>query len=185
MTIEIVDYDPAWPDDFGVLARSLSGALGELAKRIDHIGSTSVPGLVAKDIIDIQVTVDDITCTRIVPAMQAGGFLHRPDITRDSLTGITPDSPELSKRYFKEPQGSRVANIHVREAGRLNQQYALLFRDYLRAKPEVRAAYAEIKQQLAKQFAEDVDAYYDIKDPYMDTIYFAARDWAELTGWVA
>jgi len=74
-------------------------------------------------------------------------------------------------------------NIHIREQGRINQRYALLFRDFLRYDSVVRDAYAAVKKELAKRFSSDRDAYYAIKDPYMDTIYQAAKLWAKLSDW--
>lgn len=84
---------------------------------------------------------------------------------------------ELRKLFFKQIEGGRPANLHIREFGRFNQKYPLLCRDYLRAHPLAAAAYAEIKMQLAKRFADDVDSYYDIKDPVFDLIMEGAKDW--------
>ena len=71
----------------------------------------------------------------------------------------------------------------MREEGRLNQLYPLLFRDFLRADEPTRLAYEDIKRELARRFADDVEAYYAIKDPYMDTVYRAALMWKEATAW--
>ena len=181
--IEIVDPKTEWPLEFSVISEALNIALGAAVVRIDHIGSTSVPGLVAKDIIDIQITVTDIGDESLPKLMESSGFTHRPQIVNDLLVGVSPDSPELKKLFFREPQGQRTANIHVREQNRLNQQYALLFRDYLRAHSDICDAYGRIKLELARKFPNDVDAYYDIKDPYIDTLFFAAREWAKHSGW--
>ncbi len=101
--IEIVEYDARWADEFATLAAELRAALGALALAVDHIGSTSVPDLAAKDAIDVQVTVaalgDDVT-----RAMTAAGFTHRVDITADHVPPGTPAKPavpaDLAKLYF-------------------------------------------------------------------------------------
>lgn len=180
--IEIVDPDPTWPAQFAELDVELAAAMGPLALRVDHIGSTSVPGLAAKDVIDVQITVAELG-PAIVDALTEAGFAHRADIDSDLLTGCD-DPDELRKLYFNERAGDRRANIHVRAAGRANQRYALLFRDHLRADDAVRDAYAELKRVLAREYPDDADGYYDIKDPAMDIIYRSAEHWATATGWV-
>ncbi len=184
-SIVIVDYQPSWPSDFARLAATIRAELGDLALQINHIGSTSVTGLAAKDVIDIQVTVAEVDHPGIEPAMlRAGAF--PTDIDRDhEPAGMTIDEAELRKRVFYYDAPSRRANVHIREPGRFNQQYALLCRDYLRAHPDAAAAYAAIKRALARHFADDVDAYYDVKDPTFDLFMSGARDWADWTNWVA
>lgn len=181
--IEIVEANPNWPNDFVTAAQKIRAIVGRVALRIDHIGSTSVTGLVAKDIIDIQITVESIEDHATIDLLVNEGYRHRKNIRHDILIGLPTDSPELKKHFIREPEGSRVTNIHIRESGRLNQIYPLLFRDYLRSTPHVRDAYGEIKLQLANKFKNNTDAYYDIKDPYMDTVYYGARSWAELIKW--
>jgi GrpB-like predicted nucleotidyltransferase (UPF0157 family) len=154
--------------------------LGDAVISIDHIGSTAVSGLPAKDIIDIQITVSDLNAPVYFSRLIDAGFKSRADIVADSLVGVDDDSVELAKRYFQQQPGGRKANIHIREAGRLNQQYPLIFRDYLRADSTTRLAYAAIKQQLAERLGNDAEAYYAIKDPYMDSIYQAAKLWDKL-----
>ena len=125
----IEPYSDRWPREFSRIGRALRGVLGERALRIDHIGSTSVPGLAAKDTIDVQVTVADLPDANLLAGAGYREFApvrdHRP-----------PDAPygedDWAKRLFNEPPDERRANIHVRVEGRANQRYALLFRDYLR-----------------------------------------------------
>lgn len=182
MAVEIIPYQPRWPDEFRIIAAGLRQALGGLALRIDHIGSTSVPGLAAKDVIDVQITAAALD-GQIVSAMGALGYQRPEGVWRDhrppNVAG--PDS-DWAKFYFRPPPGQRRTNTHVRQQGRANQRYALLFRDYLRAHPAVARAYAELKQQLAAHLA-DPDMYPEVKDPAVDLIYFAAEDWAAITGW--
>ena len=96
-------------------------------------------------------------------------------VISDILTGVAEDSIELRKQIFREPDGERRAHIHVREAGRLNQRYALLFRAYLRAEPCVQRSYEIIKRQLAGIHPDDIDGYLSVKDSVMDIIYRSAE----------
>ncbi len=183
--ITIVPYNTSWPEAFVAVARPLRTVLGELALRIDHIGSTSVPGLAAKDIIDVQVTVEDFTCTsQLVPALGSLGYTLVPEITRDHLPPLYqgPDT-DWEKHYFRPPANQRPTHLHIRALGLPNQRYPILFRDYLRTHPMASAAYAEIKINLSQRHPDNVDFYYDIKDPLCDIVIDAAEDWARATGW--
>ena len=182
--VEIVPYQTSWPREFERVAALLRLGLGSLALRIDHIGSTAVPGLAAKDVIDIQVTVAALD-DQLRQAMETLGLPGVEGLQRDHRPpgAIGPDS-DWEKLYFHEAPGQRRVHIHVRVAGRPNQRYPLLFRDYLRARPASAAAYAELKRRLATGLA-DPDTYPEMKDPAVDLIYFAAEDWAAATNWQA
>jgi GrpB-like predicted nucleotidyltransferase (UPF0157 family) len=183
--IEIVPYDERWPAEFAAIGAALRSALGDLALRIDHIGSTAVPGLAAKDLVDVQVTVRSLEpLAPILAALEGIGYTMREGIARDHAPpgSVTTDA-EWQKRLFKPPAGQRPTNLHVRVQGRANQRYALLFRDYLRANPASAAAYAEVKRQLARYHADDTSAYVTIKDPVCDIIMVAAEAWAATVGW--
>ncbi len=182
--IEIVDPRPGWADEFRQLARPLREALGELAARIDHIGSTSVAGLPAKDVIDIQVTVANLDAAALAGALRPLGYTLREDVTGDHVPpGGDPAPEQWTKLYFRAPEDQRHTHLHVRQAGRANQRYPILFRDYLRATPAASGAYAQIKYALARLHPDDMDAYYDVKDPVCDLIIQAAEIWAVQTGW--
>ena len=182
-TITISEPRATWPDEFLVIARAIRAALGATALRIDHIGSTAVAGLAAKDIIDIQVTVEDLGDPAITIGLESMGATNT-GITTDHLPpGMDLERSELDKLLFALRPPLRPANIHVRQDGRFNQGYALLCRDFLRSHPDAVAAYAEIKQQLAKRFPEDPESYYDIKDPVFDLLMAGARVWAVATSW--
>lgn len=182
--IEIVRSDPTWPAQFQTVAGPLRAALGALALRIDHIGSTAVPGLAAKDIVDVQVTVAELDRDELVPRLQALGWQWLEHISDDHLPPGRDDEPaEWAKLIFREPPGTRRVNLHVRAAGRANQRYALLFRDFLRADPGCAGAYGQIKVALARLHPDDADAYYDVKDPVCDVIMAAAERWARETGY--
>ncbi|MEZ4519287.1 MAG: GrpB family protein [Chloroflexota bacterium] len=181
--ITIHDYNPSWPEEFEAIRAALAEALGPLALHIDHIGSTSVPSLGAKDIIDVQVTVEALS-SEVRDRLIEAGYAIRPGIARDHVPAGSDTNPaQWTKMLFTEQEGARRANIHVRQQGHLNQQYPLLFRDYLRAHPRSAESIEIIKRQLAKRFADDVESYYDIKDPVYDLIWDAAQAWAEDTGW--
>jgi GrpB-like predicted nucleotidyltransferase (UPF0157 family) len=182
--IEIIPYNTRWPAEFAAIGAALRRALGDLALRIDHIGSTAVPGLAAKDRIDVQIAVagfehfDDMRAR-----IEALGYEPRPGFTGDHLPpGWEGPESEWEKRFFTTPPGQRPANLHVRVLGRANQRYALLFRDYLRAHPASAAAYAELKRRLARHLAE-LSFYAEVKDPACDLIAVAAEDWAQQIGW--
>lgn len=183
--IRIVAYTPQWSLEFQRIGLPLREALGERAVRIDHIGSTAVAGLAAKDVIDIQVTVATLDADLLARALAPLGYTLWDGITSDHLPPGRNDPPqEWRKLFFRAPQGQRRTNLHIREAERANQRYALLFRDYLRADPRARGAYAQVKETLARLHPEDLDAYYEVKDPVCDIIMAAAEHWASETRYV-
>jgi GrpB-like predicted nucleotidyltransferase (UPF0157 family) len=181
--IVIQPYNVGWPGEFARLEAALGGALGDVAERVDHIGSTSVPGLAAKDVIDVQISVWDLTDPRLVSALERLGASAN-DITSDHVPPGDQSKPSAwEKRYFRPPPSWRPTHLHVRETGRANTRYALLFRDYLRHSAAAAAAYAQIKMTLAQLHPEDVDAYYAVKDPVCDLIKDAAEQWAKTSRW--
>jgi GrpB-like predicted nucleotidyltransferase (UPF0157 family) len=143
-----------------------------VALRIDHIGSTSIPGLAAKPVIDIQVSVE-----RLEPGvsfrgpLQELGFIYRAGNT------------DRTKRYFREPPGQLRTHIHVRKAGSFSQQFPLLFRDFLRVHGETAAGYEAVKRRLAARYPHDRRAYTDAKTQIMWDIIQRADNWAQQTGW--
>jgi GrpB-like predicted nucleotidyltransferase (UPF0157 family) len=181
--ITIAPYQPTWPDEFRAIGANLRQSLGAAALRIDHIGSTSVPGLPAKDIIDVQVSAA-VLDPAILQMLARAGYQHVERITGDHLPPGSPDQPaDWAKWFFRQPAGQRPTNLHVRVLGKPNQRYPLLFRDYLRAHPAMAQAYAQVKFALARRHADDVEAYYDVKDPVCDIIMGGAEEWAAATRW--
>jgi GrpB-like predicted nucleotidyltransferase (UPF0157 family) len=147
-------------------------ALGDVACRIDHIGSTSVPGLDAKPIIDIQISVSSFEpLTAYRNPLESLGYAFRSE------------NAERTKRYFRESPGTPRTHIHVRQAGSWAEQFALLFRDYLRAHPEAAREYAALKHRLAAQFTEDRHGYTDAKTPFTWALMQNADRWSQKTGW--
>lgn len=180
--VVIVPHQASWAGEFSALSDQLRTALGPAALRIEHIGSTSVPGLAAKDVIDIQVSVHALD-EQITHRLVSAGFRQSHSISSDHIPpGAAGSAADWQKMYFKEASGHRRANIHVRVAGRANERYALLFRDFLRANPLVAEAYAELKRRLGASLAV-ADDYADVKDPAVDLIYLAAESWAKASGW--
>ena len=170
--VVVVPYDAAWPDLFRALGTMLREALGTLALRIDHIGSTAVPGLAAKPVIDVQISVasmEPLEAFRL--PLERLGFVYRPD------------NPDRTKRYFREKPGERRTHIHVRQTGSLSEQLALLFRDYMRAHPQEAQAYAELKKRLAIAYRDDRYDYTEAKAPFIWEAMRRASDWSQMTGW--
>ncbi len=178
--IEIVPYQPRWTEEFLTISEKIENAVGKYALAIHHIGSTSVPNLAAKDVIDIQITVKDLTLP-LEGLLSAIGFELTQHTVDHCPPGMKIATEELEKRAYRG-KGRRV-NLHVRKQGSFNQRYPILFRDFLRANPMARDAYSEIKKQLARYFPENVDAYYDIKDPACDLIIAGAIEWARTNHW--
>ena len=179
---EILPYKTEWPIEFQDIAVGLRSGLGSQALRIDHIGSTAVPGLAAKDVIDIQITVVELDLP-VMQSLESLGYQKIEGIRHDHCPPtLTNSSSAWEKWFFIPPDGQRRSNIHVRVQGRPNQRYPLLFRDYLRTHPATASAYAVLKMRLVANLA-DTSMYPDVKDPAVDLIYFAAEEWAAATGW--
>ena len=175
----IEPYSELWPRDFAHIARSLRSVLGERALRIDHVGSTAVPGLAAKDTIDPQVTVADLADAN---PLGGAGYVEFEPVRDHRPPWASGGDDDWAKRLFNEPPNGRRTNIHVRVQGRANQRYALLFRDYLRTHPRSAGAYADLKRRLAAEI-RDRGRYADVKDPACDLIMAAAEEWATATAW--
>jgi GrpB-like predicted nucleotidyltransferase (UPF0157 family) len=177
-------YQARWAAEYAQIARRIRDLAGPAALRIDHIGSTAVPGLAAKDVIDLQVTVADLgRADGVTAPLGAAGFRRGDEFVYDEFRTMQATDPELRKLYMREPEGQRRVHIHIRELGRFNQRYALLFRDYLRASESVRAEYELLKRRAAQLFPDSIDGYLFLKDPVFHIIYEAARLWAGATGW--
>jgi GrpB-like predicted nucleotidyltransferase (UPF0157 family) len=170
--IRVVAYDAQWPTLFLRQSGTLRAALGEVALRIDHIGSTAVPGLAAKPIIDIQISVAAFEPLDAFRApLERLGYVFRVD------------NLERTKRYFREPPGTRRTHIHVRRVGSFSEQLALLFRDFMRTHPDWVQRYATLKLALAERHANDRQRYTDRKQPFTWEALAQADNWAQRTGW--
>ena len=132
-----------------------------------------MPALAAKPIIDIQISVASLEPLEAFrEPLERLGYVYRAD------------NPERTKRYFREPPGRRRTHVHVRRAGSFSEQWALLFRDYLRAHPAVAAEYEAVKRHLAVRFREDRHGYTDAKAPFLWEVIRQADEWAQAQGWL-
>lgn len=166
--IELVDYDPAWPELFARKAQRIAAALGERALRIEHVGSTAVPGPAAKPIIDILLVVADSADEEIyAPALEAAGYVLR---IRE------PDWYE--QRMFNGPD--RNVNLHVLSEGCPEIERMLLFRDRLRNNQADRELYERTKRELARRNWKYVQNYADAKTALVEEIIARVR--AEAAG---
>ena len=177
--LAVVAYDRCWPGDFAVLARRIQDALGPMAVRVSHVGSTSVPGLAAKDCIDVQVEVQALNEELIVGRFGKIGFRLRPEPW--NRVEATPRQP-VPKLVFAPPEGERASNIHVVEAASEAARRKLLFRDFLRAHDAARDAWSDFKQRLAAM-ATDIYQYGQAKAGPTEILMIAAESWAHQTGW--
>ncbi|WP_327294557.1 GrpB family protein [Streptomyces sp. NBC_01197] len=179
--VAVVEYRPQWPMEFELLAGMLRDALGDLVLGVDHVGSTSVPGLPAKDCIDVQVRMTSIDEARDVPLLAVIGFRCRPEPwNRVEVSG----GQRCHKLVFAPPAGARSCNVHLREDAGPNARFALLFRAYLRADEDARRAWGAFKQRLALS-VPDLSDYGQIKAPATEVLMAAAERWAADTGWSA
>jgi len=176
--VEVVPFDPGWAAE----AAAYVDLLGEVvpgAQAVDHIGSTSVPGLPAKNCLDLMVQVVELDEDDVVPALAAHGFRVRPEPwNRHEAT----DGTTHRKLVFAGPDGGRQVNVHVRIAGGRNVRYALLFRDFLRADADARHAWGGFKARLAETVTNLTD-YGQIKAAAQPLLMQHAERWAAETRW--
>lgn len=165
--IMIVDYDPQWPVLYAAEQSRLLAIFGADALRIEHIGSTSVPGLPAKPIIDISIAMrnrEDVTA--YVAALHELGYDEIPILEA------------LQRRMFsKGPYNEGTHHVHVTDYGSDIWAQPILFRDYLWAHPAIAQAYGEVKRAAAANHRNDLDGYHDEKTPFIIQVMEQARQW--------
>lgn len=146
--MRVVPYDPLWPDEFARERDRLAAALGAAALRIEHNGSTAVPGLAAKPVIDIQVSVATLhPMDAYAPALAALSYTH------------VPHADDAFCPFFHRPADwPHTHHVHVVEAGGEEEQRTLAFRDYLREHGAVAREYADLKHRLAREFSGEDSA---------------------------
>jgi len=161
--IEIVDHDPGWSKKFREHAERMHGALGKAALRIEHIGSTSVPGLAAKPVVDILLVVNNSADeASYLPATEAAGYVLR---VRE---------PEFQEhRMFRSPE--RDVHVHVFSEGAKEAARYLVFRDHLRNDAKDRKRYEQLKRALAKRDWDCMDAYAAQKGDLIEELIAKAR----------
>ena len=168
-TIEIVEYDPAWAEAFASISRAVAAALGPLALRIEHVGSTSVPGLASKPIIDLDVVIESPrSLPAVVEALRTLGYSHEGD-------GGIPGREAFRRESATAPaDGSGRAwpehHLYVCPSGSEELQRHLRFRDYLRDQPDSAARYEALKRDLAHRYANDIDSYVGGKSAFVEGI---------------
>jgi dephospho-CoA kinase len=195
----LVPADPSWPNQARRIVNRLKTACGATALRVDHIGSTAVPGLDAKDTIDVQVTVESLSAAdELGAALLSAGYPRVSHITTDvdrsdarSTVGRYDhsDDPDLwRKRIHGSADPGRPTNVHLRVDGWPNQQFALLFVDWLVASPDVREEYLAVKRK-AEQAGRSGGSgggtarYAPAKEPWLVDAYRRAWAWADVSGW--
>jgi dephospho-CoA kinase len=180
-TPAVVAPDTGWPEQAQRVIARIAAVAGRRAHRVDHIGSTAVPGLAAKDVLDIQVVVADLAAAeQFADDLLGAGLIRRDgrwyDIARD---GTTRD-----KAMATNADPGRAVNCHIRPADSLAWRDAVLLRDWLRAHPDGVREYAELKHRLAAQQWDSIDAYATAKTPFVASALDRAQRWAARTGWL-
>ncbi|GAA2337804.1 GrpB family protein [Dactylosporangium salmoneum] len=170
--IRIDPADPDWARRGLELAAEVGAAAGPLALRVEHIGSTSIPGMAAKPLFDLQLSVAALDPAALDGPLEAAGSARGP-YGQDHVPAGLDDPPEAWRKLFYVRTAPEPVNLHVRLAGSPNERFALLFRDWLRANPAAVAAYGRFKEVLARH-VPDVGTYSDIKDPVVDLVVAAA-----------
>lgn len=166
-TVVIGDYDPQWPVSYKEENDRIQAVIGHQIVAIEHVGSTAVPGLGAKPIIDIMVAVRRLTdADECVEPLTSIGYEYVPEYENEI--------PE--RRYFhKGPQGARTHHLHMVELGSDFWDRHLLFRNFLRKHPEVARQYYQLKQELATTYASDRRAYTEAKASFIESVVAKAR----------
>lgn len=168
-TIEVVPYNPAWPERFREEAEALLELFASLIVAIHHVGSTAIPGIVAKPIIDVLVVVRDLEqVDRHDKEMASRGYIPKGSF------GIP------GRRFFiKGTETERTHHVHVFARAHPAIRRHLAFRDYLRAHPVRARAYGRLKEELARTFRHDIEGYMAGKDAFIKTIEREAQAWKD------
>lgn len=163
----IVAYQAHWPAQFLQIAGELHTVFSNVRAQVEHIGSTAVPGLCAKPVLDVLLGVDSLQCiAQRLPALAALGYVYRP-----AYEAALPE-----RRYFVRPAGATErVHLHGVLKGGLIWQRHLQFRDRLRQDSEARTRYAELKRELAARHAADKSAYTEAKAPFIQALLASGR----------
>ncbi|MFE9427512.1 GrpB family protein [Kitasatospora sp. NPDC006697] len=183
--IVLVPHDPSWQERGLALAAELRSELAPLPVHIEHIGSTAIPGMAAKPVFDLQITVTDLAEAELAfdRPLAAMGFQRSPYQHDHVPAGLDDDPERWAKRFWsRRGRAGADCNLHVRLLGSPNERLALLFRDWFRAHPEAVPAYAHFKTILADAVG-DLGTYAEVKDPVVDLVIAVANTWAAATGW--
>jgi GrpB-like predicted nucleotidyltransferase (UPF0157 family) len=157
--IVVVDYDPQWPELFAALRERVGKALADLAAAIEHVGSTAVPGLAAKPVIDIDVLlVSSDSLQEAVRRLAPLGYEHHGNL------GI------VGREAFRQPTRQPAQHLYICLPDSQEYPRHIAFRDYLRGHPESAKAYAELKRRLARQYRDDREKYVAGKDGFVNDV---------------
>jgi len=160
-------------------------AVGASVATLDHIGSTSVPGLVAKDVLDLQLGVEslaDADDPEFVAALTAAGYPRVEGCVADAPKVDGDATQEWPKRFHGSSDPAVAVHLHVREVGSPGWRWSLLFRDWLRGEPAAREEYTALKRE-AESRGPAVEDYAEAKEPWFDGIHGRLEAWARETGW--
>jgi GrpB-like predicted nucleotidyltransferase (UPF0157 family) len=160
--IEVVDYDPRWPAIFDALKAIIWPVVAEIANAIEHVGSTAVPGLAAKPVIDIDVVVTASVLPEVIERLEAIGYVHLGD------RGVA------RREAFRAPNDTPRHNLYAVVERSVSLQNHLAVRDYLRAHPDDAESYGSLKRRLAALHLDDIDAYVAGKSDELARILMAA-----------
>ncbi len=177
----VVAPDDGWPAQAQRAIARIAALAGRRAHRLDHIGSTAVPGLDAKDVLDIQVVVADLaTAQRLADNLVAAGLIRRDGRWSDTAR----DGTAWEKAMATNADPGRAVNCHIRPADSPAWRDSILLRDWLRAHPDGVREYAELKHRLAAQQWNSIDGYATAKSPFVASALDRAQRWAARTGWL-
>ena len=166
MTVTVVEYNPNWVNEFLIESSKLKDVLGDIVNNIHHIGSTAVPGLMAKPIIDIMPEVTDL------------GLLDAKSNEMEKLGYEVMGAFGIpGRRYFRKGGDHRTHQIHAFKSGDPNLIRHLAFRDYLIAHEQIAKEYGELKFSIARSINNDIERYSDEKDPFIKHHEMKALKW--------
>ena len=164
--VVLVDYDPAWPAAAAAEQGAVLAAAGEWIVAVEHVGSTAVPGMIAKPVIDLLVGLRRLAdADEAVPALQAAGYAYVPE-----WESVMP----FRRFLCRDHRGARAAHLHVVERAHAFYEDHVRFRDALRASPEEATAYAELKRRVAQEHRNDREAYTNAKTAFVQRVLASA-----------
>ena len=168
--VEVVPYDSSWPEHFTGIRQIVAEAVGDLALAIEHVGSTSVPGLAAKPILDIDIVIESAgVWPKIAKRLAPLGYFHQGDLGltgREAFGREGVDVPRDGSGRLWPKQ-----NLYVVPEGNIHLVRHLAFRDFLRVHPEDAHSYGELKFRLAQEFRDSREAYTEAKNEFIEAIY--------------
>ena len=166
--VNIVDYDPEWPDLYEAEKRRILDAVGDVIIRIEHVGSTAVPGIGAKPTIDIMVAVNSLSdAEECIEPLQRIGYEYQPE----------HEAAMPERRFFRRGNPPKEQHYHLHMVKQISDFWKrhLLFRDYLRVHPKAAHDYYELKKKLAHKCGSDREGYTAAKTSFIESVVERAR----------